>query len=940
MLARSTSLVFLAASCWCLIDVSRCAAGFAQRGDAGLCIALALAAVGGAIIAPRLPARLRAHAALGTCVVNLLAFAAVSCLVSTGGVVAARDPSAAGGTSLAPALILFAALAVFYTVPAALSLHAFLAARERERLAALFGAALIPFVLHRFVLPELSPATVMLIALFATAALTWARSPALIAEVAHHTPKWRTAGLPLLATALGAALAMLQLVCRQHVPPCGPSAGTAVTAIALGAATGFAAARLIAGERPLALALLPLALAGLGMHWFPRWASSLALPRGREAFEAALGHLATWPALVEWYTSIALVAWLALLGGLALGWLARPAAPWRRPLLTALPVAGLSLGYASAQLLWAASAPLENTFAVLAFAIPGLGALTLLMSSEATRLSRALAILAIAALGALFLIPPSHPLQTTFVRVDSLRAIARPETPLTSEGFLVLESLFTVTEPMESYRLDRTVLVAEPSSPSLEADEVSRALAGWRDPAEILVVDGYATDHHLAAWRARATECVVWPIIPDLPPEAALPWSRSSEIVPAESLPPCSAARAPRDRRWFVFTPPLSPSTPLFWGRFTLEALQELRREMPPGSACALVLDPGMYPAAALLAMLRTFGQAFPHAALLFLPDTFESVRLLLLSDPSPPAHPWSAIDPHVLFDGLLALDESLEELTRGARIHRVLDPALRYTCAPILERDPMVRLRAALDTLGERLASIEPAENLLPDLTDSLRADLSGRRRAALAVLESFRERCRSKPYSYFRVYRDEERIPIPLECVHVLLKGLETRPGDPMVEAITEQTLETLMNRGRYEVLEDALEPAIDTTLPWPGASYFLGRTYLEVLEPAVARPYLERAFTLHPAYRDAEALLGLALQETGDLESARAHLLAAWKRGAIGPRYLERVGSALVKLGEREAGIAALRKAIELDPHDEAAARRLRELEPPPGENQENH
>ncbi len=94
------------------------------------------------------------------------------------------------------------------------------------------------------------------------------------------------------------------------------------------------------------------------------------------------------------------------------------------------------------------------------------------------------------------------------------------------------------------------------------------------------------------------------------------------------------------------------------------------------------------------------------------------------------------------------------------------------------------------------------------------------------------------------------------------------------------------------------------------------------------AKARKHLAAAIALNPNEGYYHFLLGVAFEhdEEPNLDRAREAYQAAVRLDSDQPEWLGHYGRAAVRLGDEEAGLAALQRAVELEPDDPAVVGRL--------------
>ena len=100
-------------------------------------------------------------------------------------------------------------------------------------------------------------------------------------------------------------------------------------------------------------------------------------------------------------------------------------------------------------------------------------------------------------------------------------------------------------------------------------------------------------------------------------------------------------------------------------------------------------------------------------------------------------------------------------------------------------------------------------------------------------------------------------------------------------------------------------------------------MGQVALAHGEPALAALALRRAIALSPAFADAHALLGYALDRTGHPEAARAHLETAARLAPDSPLARSLLGLHWLNRGDPPAARPHLEAAYDLDPQNPAFA-----------------
>jgi tetratricopeptide (TPR) repeat protein len=94
-------------------------------------------------------------------------------------------------------------------------------------------------------------------------------------------------------------------------------------------------------------------------------------------------------------------------------------------------------------------------------------------------------------------------------------------------------------------------------------------------------------------------------------------------------------------------------------------------------------------------------------------------------------------------------------------------------------------------------------------------------------------------------------------------------------------------------------------------------LGKSYVDILDPATAIPLLERAVFILPNYSPAHYALGLAFIQRGDPERALEHFVTTTKLAPNYSKGWEEAGRLLLERGDGDA-VFFMRQALKIDPN----------------------
>jgi tetratricopeptide (TPR) repeat protein len=266
--------------------------------------------------------------------------------------------------------------------------------------------------------------------------------------------------------------------------------------------------------------------------------------------------------------------------------------------------------------------------------------------------------------------------------------------------------------------------------------------------------------------------------------------------------------------------------------------------------------------------------------------------------------------------------EQALEILTRLARAEGEAGVELLVTMAEIY-----VRLGRIDDGVGylERLGAAPrpdgPPENGI-GVALGLLYRAAGRRAEAEAVLL---EALRRQPVSLtamqelFALY-DEQRRAAELEPLLRAALSIDSRL--PMHHNWLGLVLQ---RREDYRAAEQEFRDTIEIAPELTGVMANLGGLYLRLGRVPEAVAILKQAVRQDPRNLESRTNLISALGREGDLDGARREVEEAEEMGQQAPQFYTALGYALHHGGRADEALAALRRALELDPQT-AAARRL--------------